>query len=530
MVELALALVPIAGARVCDPTCGDGAFLAGALAAGAAAVIGLDVDPIAADAARARAPLATILDGDLFAPAIAARLGPIDVIVGNPPWVRADRMAADARARITAAIDADFADEPAEVRAAAALAARYDLAAACLLRALRLVRPGGRAVVVLSTALLDADAAAPVWRAVAALGAVRALIAAPGERWFADAAVNAMLAVIERGAVDDGVVIARLTVPTEDAARRLRAGAALTELAEVRPTRSDPAAWGPALRAPAAWFDIAALAGAALVPLGALAVIRRGVTTGANDVFYLARTRAHALGLEAAALAPVVRSPYNGSEAPIAIDPDATPIVALTLPPDADLGALPRVQAYLATHAATAARPSLRARQPWWALPVRPARLFLAKAYGPRFVQRLAPRPVLGDQRVYAIEPRPGVDLDALAAALNGVITALALEALGRASMGHGAIEWTVADAAHLPVLDVRRADAAQRAAIGAALGALMARPVEHVEREAGMPDRAALDAALAALVPGLAARLPAVWAALCASVAQRDRWKLPAA
>jgi len=42
-------------------------------------------------------------------------------------------------------------------------------------------------------------------------------------------------------------------------------------------------------------------------------------------------------------------------------------------------------------------------------------------------------------------------------------------------------------------------------------------------------PDRAALDAAAAALAPCLAALLPALWDALLASVRLRDRWLLPA-
>ena len=386
---------------------------------------------------------------------------------------------------------------------------------------------------VLSTALLDADYAAPLWRVVAAAGAVRAVAAAPAERWFADAAVNAMLIVIERGAAAGEVPCARLVVPTAAAARAVRAPDDWGEAAEVRRAPAEaPAAWAAALRAPAAWFEVAAAAGAAgaLVPLGELATVRRGMTTGANDVFYLTRARAQALGIEPAALAPVVRSPYNGSEAPIAIDPATTPLVALALPPDpAALRRWPRAAAHVRAHAAAAKRPSLRARDPWWSLPARPARLYLAKAYGPRFVQRLAPVPVLGDQRVYAIEPRPGVDLEALAAVLNAVWTALALESLGRASMGHGAVEWTVADAARLPVLDVRRAGARARRALTAALTRLAPRPVEHVASERDRADRAALDRAAAALAPGLPALLAPAWDALCASVKLRDRWLLPA-
>jgi hypothetical protein len=160
-------------------------------------------------------------------------------------------------------------------------------------------------------------------------------------------------------------------------------------------------------------------------------------------------------------------------------------------------------------------------RDPWWSLPHHPARLFLAKAYGPRFVQRLADVPMLADQRVYALTPRPGVDLHALAAVLNALPTALALESLGRASMGYGAIEWTAKDALALPVLDVRRLDPAP---LRAALAAFGHRPIDHVRLECDRPDRAALDRLL---VPE-PLRL-AMWDALLAAVALRDRYLLPA-
>ena len=519
------------GARLLDPSCGDGGFLARAAALGLGGErIGVEVDAATAEAARVRAPDARIIAGDLFDPALPEQVGRVDRIAGNPPWVRADRLAPEQRRRIAEALAADWPELPATDRAA--LIARADLAAMCLLRAVRLLAPGGRMALVLSSALLDADYAAPLWRAVTAAARPRLVLAAPAERWFAEAAVNAMLVVLERRArdgvrdPDEVVEVARLTVPTAEAARR--AGEGWSGIAEVRSAPAgDPARWGSALRAPAAWFHVARAAGPALVPLGELAELRRGVTSGANDVFYL--PRGDAAALEDAAIAPLVRSPYNGSPAPIAIDPDTTPLVALALRPDADLAALPRVQAWLDRHAEAAKRPSLSGRQPWWSLPVRPARLFLAKAYGPRFVQRLAPVPVIGDQRVYAVEPRPGVALEVLAAVLNSTWTALALESLGRASMGHGALEWTVADAVRLPVLDVRRATPAQQDALVAALAAIGAREIEHVALERAREDRAALDRAAAALAPGLEEMLPEAWSALLGSVRLRDRWLLPA-
>lgn len=510
--------------RVLDPTCGDGAMLAAARAAWPqAALVGVEVDAAAADAARARLNAATIVVGDVLDDAVQPGF---ELVLGNPPWVRPDRLPAARRARMAAALRRDAAGwlEPDDIEA---LVRRADLAAACVLRAMRLARPGGRVVLVLSTALCDAGYARPLWRAVCARGAVSTLAWAPAERWFGEAAVNAMIAVIDVDAEARDVEVLRLRAPTAEVARH---AGAWGRLAEVRRVAADrPETWAAALRAPAAWFDVVAAAGDALVPLGALATLRRGVTSGANEVFYLPRAAARRAAIETDVLAPLVHSPRDGAELAIAIDPAATPLYALVIP-KGGLAARPGARRWIKRHAAAAQRPSAKGRDPWWALPARPARLFLTKAYGPRFVQRLAPRPVIADQRVYAVAPRPGVDLDVLAAALNATWTSLALESLGRASMGHGAIEWTVGDAATLPVLDVRLAGRAQAAAIRAALEALAGRPVRHVAVEQDLADRRALDRAVGAVAPRLADLLDAAHAGLVASVALRDRWKLPIA
>jgi len=546
--DLALAaLAPIApGARVIDPTCGDGAFLAAAAAAGLRAVTGVEIDREAAAQARARVPGATIVDGDALAPGLVERLGMFDVAIGNPPWVRAGRIDPAIKRARADVLGADWPEL--DTSLIDAIARHADLAATCLLRALRLVRPGGRVALVLSTALLDADGAAALWTAVERIARVRALITAPAERWFPDAAVNPMLVVAERHAgpaVASTPRLLRLRVPTHLAAQASGLDEIAT-LADERRARTDerrpagipapaasrgPAAastWGPALRAPAAWFAWRAAAGDAVVPLRELAEVRRGLTTGANHVFYLRRDEAKRHRLERRHLAPVVRSPFNGSPAPIAIAPDESPLVAISLPPDLQLAKVPRIAAWLRDHEQEALATSAARRDPWWSLPLHPARLFLAKAYGPRFVQRLADVPMLADQRVYALHPCDGVDLVALAAVLNSLPTALALESLGRGSMGYGAVEWTVHDALELPVLDVRRADRRTITRLHAALAGFARRPIDHVRLEHDRADRSELDAAAMSIARGgeLAGEM---WTALLASVALRDRYLLPA-
>src|SRR5688572_6286636 len=198
--DLAVALAgPLGGARVMDPACGDGAILARAARRGPAALRGREIDPAAAAAARRAVPAAVIEVGDLLGDDAAIESpGSIDVVIGNPPYVRHGLADQVDKARRAAAIAADWPGLAADD--VDAIARRGDLAATCLLRALRWVRPGGRLVFVVSTALVDADAAEPLWRAVAAAGAVRAIVAAPAERWFGTAAVNAMIVVVDRGA------------------------------------------------------------------------------------------------------------------------------------------------------------------------------------------------------------------------------------------------------------------------------------------------------------------------------------------
>ena len=74
---------------VLDPSCGDGRFLAAAAEAGIVRVVGCDIDPDAIGQARSR--LGThayeLLQRDFFE-IEPGELGPFDLVVGNPPFIR----------------------------------------------------------------------------------------------------------------------------------------------------------------------------------------------------------------------------------------------------------------------------------------------------------------------------------------------------------------------------------------------------------------------------------------------------------
>src|SRR5690606_18870165 len=140
----------------------------------AAGLVGVGLDGAAAGLARAAAPGAEVRRGDLF------ELEPdrrgFDAVVGNPPYVRQERLSAAQKARVRRRLRADWPPMPdGELDR---LVGRADLAAAVLARALRLCRPGGRVAMVVSSALVDAGYARALWSLVEREGRVLALVEA----------------------------------------------------------------------------------------------------------------------------------------------------------------------------------------------------------------------------------------------------------------------------------------------------------------------------------------------------------------
>lgn len=90
---------------VLEPSCGDGSFLVplGAFdATRRASVTAFDIDPVAAAAARAKAPRADVRCGDFFDfCALALPEGRrFNLVVGNPPWVCYQTMSAPERKKL----------------------------------------------------------------------------------------------------------------------------------------------------------------------------------------------------------------------------------------------------------------------------------------------------------------------------------------------------------------------------------------------------------------------------------------------
>ena len=163
--DLVLGGVPAARSgslRVLDPACGDGRFLAAVLERRPrATVVGVDIDPAAVAAARGSlGPSAHLLHADALAHDWHA--DQFDLVVGNPPFLN-QLAAATSRGG----------------RSALGGGAYADAAALFLALSIRLVRPGGRVVLVLPRSVLATRDAAPIRDAVAGQASLDAL-------WTAD--------------------------------------------------------------------------------------------------------------------------------------------------------------------------------------------------------------------------------------------------------------------------------------------------------------------------------------------------------
>ena len=148
--------------RVLDPACGDGRFLAAVLERRpGATVVGVDIDPAAVAAARGSlGPSAHVLHADALAHDWHAEQ--FDLVVGNPPFLNQLAAATSRRGR-----------------SALGGGAYADAAALFLALSIRLVRPGGRVVLVLPRSVLATRDAAPIRAAVAEQASLDAL-------WTAD--------------------------------------------------------------------------------------------------------------------------------------------------------------------------------------------------------------------------------------------------------------------------------------------------------------------------------------------------------
>jgi adenine-specific DNA-methyltransferase len=414
------------GGRLLDPACGSGVFLlAAARARGGdlaalADLRGVELDPDAAALAVEALALLTGAAGIDVArgfwrerisvgDALRANLGPVDAVVGNPPF--------------HSATGQPEIQELARERFPRVYSGRNDLSHFFVALAIEALRPQGRLGLVLPAYFLENTFAAGLRRVLDEETGDLEIVDLSNVSLFG-AQVHAVLVSAEKKSRRRG---RRLVAPPEAGReevfadlRRLARGEAPRLLQLVR-------------RAPEPLLERLA----AQARLDSLCRIEKGCETGCNRVFALSEARARELGLEEAVLRPLVKGRHV---APFRIA--ASGEVLIYVDGRTPIEALPRVHEYLLPFREILSRRAdcREGRYPWWRLH-RPRGEHLARAPVKLVVPYRAAEPAFAVDRQGALNdggdvrflvPDLGVDPDYLCAVLNSEVVRLWLEWRGK--------------------------------------------------------------------------------------------------
>jgi predicted RNA methylase len=366
LVDWGLATAP---GVVMDPACGDGRFLIAAAGRGARRVIGCDLDDSALVGARralaSRAPGTRWYARDFFLLEPAA-VGPVDLILGNPPYIRYQRFAGESRSRALASA----------LRVGARLSRLSASWAPFLLHALQFLRDGGAMGMVVPAELAQTAYGVETLRALCAQFACVRLLTFR-HNWFEDAQQETFLLLAESrgghcsaaelmplGRIEDLHAMAPLA-GVSDEGFRLQADGGFR------------LGWA-FLDAPARELYQALHLAPGALPVQSLGEVANGYVSGANAFFHCTRADAEARGLPDDWLLPVARNSRSLRglayvDADLASAEHSGTAHHLILPREGDLFASHReaLDRFVAAGAETgiSGRYKCRVRNPWWRVP-----------------------------------------------------------------------------------------------------------------------------------------------------------------
>ena len=283
-----------------------------------------------------------------------------DVVIGNPPYVRQEKIKAF---------------KPAFKKHYTCYTGAADLYVYFYERGLQLLSPNGIHTFICSNSWLDVNYGAPLQKYVLDNTARVVICHSEAEREFESADINTIVSILQNGTPNADSRARFLTFKTfigdpnlENRRERTRT---YTELAQAG-TRENKYAgdkWGGKyLRAPDIYWTILEKGKDKLVRLGDIAEVRFGIKTGANEFFYLDDEQIRQWDIESEFLKPVIKSPRECKS--IRIDPSQLQFKLFMC--HADKAALAGTAAsdYIKWGESQGyhQRPSCRGRPRWWDL------------------------------------------------------------------------------------------------------------------------------------------------------------------
>jgi hypothetical protein len=424
-----------------------------------------------------------------FAEVLKGERRGFDVVIGNPPYVRHELIRDPQRSgdgdpapgkgaykaklarSVYGAWPRTFGYDWVADKARWKLDARSDLYIYCYFHGLSLLNQQGTLCFITSNSWLDVRYGRDLQEFLLTRGQIKLAIENQAQRSFADAKVNTVIMLL--GAAEDAVRPASLshqvrfvmlTVAFDqvlgpaiweevegvsDRQTTPRCRVSCLEQTELLERGMDRQAnryvgdkWGAIhLRAPDIYWLILEKGKGLLVRLGAVADVRRGVTTGANRFFFVDAEQVAEWGIEAQYLVPALKSPRGCSRIWLDLD-ESTPTYLFTC--HKERGELRGTQAleYIKYGEALGIdrQPTCQSRRRWWDLGSRRGARICCNYLVDRVMRFYASeQPFLTSDNFQALHTE--LEPEAMAAACNSTICQLAVNTLGRSNFGGGLLK-----------------------------------------------------------------------------------------
>lgn len=423
-----------------------------------------------------------------------------DAVVGNPPYTRQEEIPeiAPAHARyknqlIHSALHDSAGNSLANINRRAGIHAYF------FVHGGKFVRDGGRLGFVVSNSWLDVAYGKGLQEFFLLNYKIVAVIESKVERWFCDAQVNTCIVVLEKckDKVQREENVARFVylkrplrelIPPaqdvwekqverknaiEDLKKTIMAHSSFYENDDLRvlPVKQKElwhegwdkekqeyvsGRWGKYVRAPSVFFFILEKRKSKLVRLGDIAVVRFGVKTGANEIFYLTADNINRLRLESKYFRPIIFSLKEISGYKLDTGSLSHKVLICHDSKEDLRGSNLLKYIQRAEKRGIHRRPTCAGREPWYSLAEgwKYAPLVFPAKVGERMPVFLNCG-VYEDKKLYGILPKNGVDTRLMGALLNSTLTRMFTEFTCRQMTGAQAIaDIDVSVVEDLPVLD----------------------------------------------------------------------------